>query len=48
MNMIMKYKQAYSIRDEVGECPNIKGDIKVIDEPPFLLDPSKLVRKISP
>ena len=45
--MIMKHKQAFSIRDEIGEYPNIKSDIEVIDESPFLLDPSALVRKIS-
>ena len=35
--MIMKYKQAFSIRDEIGECPNIKVDKKVIDESPFFV-----------
>ena len=48
MHMIMKNKQAFSIRYEIGECPNIKADIKVIDESPLLLDPSELVRKIGP
>ena len=44
----MKYKQAFSIKDEIGECPNIKADIKVIDESPFLLDSPKLVGKMNP
>ena len=48
MHMIMKYKQAFSIRDQIGECLNIKADIKVIDEFPYFVRPFKLVRKISP
>ena len=36
MHMIMKYKQAFSIRDEIRECPNIKTDKNVIGESPFL------------
>ena len=38
MKMILKYKDAFSLRDEIGECPNLVADIKVIDESP--LDPS--------
>ena len=36
MHMVMKYKQAFSIRYDIGECSNIKADIKVTDEPPIL------------
>ena len=36
MKMILRYKQAFSLRDEIGKCPNFKADIKVIDESPFL------------
>ena len=42
MHMIMKYKQAFSIRDDIGECPNIKADIKVIDESLFFVRPFKI------
>ena len=35
MHMIMKFKQAFSIRNEDRRVPNIKADIKVIDEPHF-------------
>ena len=27
MEIILKYKKAFSLRDEIGECPNIKVDI---------------------
>ena len=32
MKMILKYRDAFSLRDEIGECPNLVADIKVIDE----------------
>ena len=37
MKMILKYRDAFSLRDEIGECPNLVADIKVIDESPFPL-----------
>ena len=37
MKMLIKYKDAFSLRDEIGECPNLKADIKVIDESPFFV-----------
>ena len=45
MTMILKYKKALSLQDEIGNCPNIKADIKFIYESPFLLDHSRLVKK---
>ena len=35
--MILKYRDAFSLRDEIGECPNLVADIKVaiIDESPL-------------
>ena len=48
MHMIMKYKQAFSIMDEIGECPNIKTDIKVIDESPFSVGPFKISEEDKP
>ena len=32
MKMIIRYREAFSLRDEIGNCPNLKADIKVIDE----------------
>ena len=39
MNIIKEHKQAFSLRDEIGQCPNIKIDIDVIDNPPFFVRP---------
>ena len=36
MKMLIKYRNAFSLRDEIGECPKLKADIKVIDDSPFL------------
>ena len=37
MKMLLKYRDAFSLRDEIGECPNLEADIKVIDESPFFV-----------
>ena len=37
--MLIKYRDAFSLRDEIGECPNLEADIKVIDESPFFVRP---------
>ena len=39
MKMLIKYRDAFSLRDEIGECPNLQADIKVIDESPFFVRP---------
>ena len=40
MIMLIKYRDAFSLRDEIGECPNLEADIiKVIDESPFFVRP---------
>ena len=39
MKMLTKYRDAFSLRDEIGECPNLEADIKVIDESPFFVRP---------
>ena len=38
MDMLYKYKEAFSLRDEIGTCPNIEVEIEVKDKSPFLLD----------
>ena len=40
--MIIRYREAFSLRDEIGNCPNLKADIKVIDESPFFVRPFPL------
>ena len=42
MKMILRYREAFSLRDEIGECPNLVADIKVIDESPFFVRPFPL------
>ena len=39
MKMLIKYRDAFSLRDEIGECPNLKADIKVIHDSPFFVRP---------
>ena len=38
MEMLVKYKEPFSLRDEIGTCPKIEIEINVIDKSPFLLD----------
>ena len=42
MKLILKYRDAFSLRDEIAECPNLVADIKVIDESPFFVRPFPL------
>ena len=42
MKMILKYRDPFSLRDEIGACPNLTADIKVIDESPFFVRPFPL------
>ena len=42
MKMILKYQDAFSLRDEAGSCPNLMVDIKVSDESPFVVRPFPL------
>ena len=36
MDMLYRYKEAFSLRDEIGTCPNIEVEINVTDKSPFL------------
>ena len=47
MKLILKYRDAFSLRDEIGECPNLVADIKVIDESPFFVRPFPSQRLIN-
>ena len=42
IKMILIYRDAFSLRDEIGECPNLVADIKVNDESPFFVRPFPL------
>ena len=48
MKMLIKYRDAFSLRDEIGECPNLKAYIKVIDESPFFVRPFQISEKDKP
>ena len=39
MALIVKYKKAFSLCDEIGHCPNLKADLKVIDNSSFFIRP---------
>ena len=44
MEMLYKYKEAFSLRDEIGTCPNIEIEIDVMDKSQFFIRPY-LVKK---
>ena len=48
MKMLIRYRDAFSLRDEIGECPNLEADIKVIDESPFFVRPFPLAEGDKP
>ena len=39
MDMLYKYKEAFSLRDEIGTCPNIEVELEVTDKSPFFIRP---------
>ena len=39
MDMLYKYKEAFSLRDEIGTCPNLEVEIEVMDKSPFFIRP---------
>ena len=39
MDMLFKYREAFSLRDEIGTCPNIEVKIDVTDKSPFFIRP---------
>ena len=46
MDILYKYKEAFSLRDEIGTCPIIEVEIDVTDKLPFLFDHIMLQRRI--
>ena len=39
MDMLFKFKEAFSLRDKIGTCPNIEVEIEVTDKSPFFIRP---------
>ena len=37
MKMLYKYKEAFSLRDEIGTCPNIEVEIDIMDKCLFFI-----------
>ena len=37
--MLVKYREAFSLRDEIGTCSNIEVYLHVIDTSPFFIRP---------
>ena len=48
MKLLIKYREAFSLRDEIGECPNLEANIKVIDESPFFVRPFPISEEDKP
>ena len=42
MKLVVKYRDAFSLRDEIGACPNLTAHIQVIDESSFFVRPFPL------
>ena len=45
MEMLYKYKDVFSLRDEIGTCPNIEVNIEVTDNLPFFIRPYHVKEK---
>ena len=39
MEMLYKYKEAFSLSNEIGTCPNIEVEIDITDKSPFFIRP---------
>ena len=38
-DLLYKYKDVFSLRDEIGLCPNIQIEIDITDKSPFFIIP---------
>ena len=45
MFIIKRNKKAFSLRDKIGECPNICLNIDVVDDSPFFVQPFPISQK---
>ena len=45
MGMLYKYKEAFSLKDEIGTCPSLEIEINVMDKSPFLIRPLPCKRR---
>ena len=48
IQILKEHRDAFSLRDEIGECPNIRIDIDVIDDSPFFVRPFPISEEDKP
>ena len=48
IQILKDHRDAFSLRDEIGECPNIRIDIDVIDDSPFFVRPFPISEEDKP
>ena len=48
MSVIQSHKAAFSLRDEIGECPNLRVSINVVDDSPFFVRPFPIAENDKP
>ena len=48
MDMLYEYKDAFSLRDEIGTCPDIEVEIDVTDKSPFFIRPYHVMEEDKP
>ena len=48
MAIVHKNKAAFSLRDEIGECPNLRVTIDVVDDSPFFVRPFPIAEDDKP
>ena len=48
MDLIVTYKKAFSLRDEIGKCPDIKVPIEVNDPSTFFVRPFPIAEEDKP
>ena len=46
MEILYSYKDVFSLRDEIGTCPNIEVEIEVTDSTPFFIRPYHVKERI--
>ena len=48
MDLVIAHKKAFSLRDEIGQCPDIKVNIEVNDPSTFFARPFPITEKDKP
>ena len=48
MSIVKSHKAAFSLRDEIGECPNLTVKIDIVDDSPFFVCPFPIAEEDKP